>query len=69
MPVPSMRHPMKAHIRGYFCATVRSREPCSWSPQAEARAKELIGMGVGVKIVTIGKKAATYFKCAGTRCA
>ena len=31
-------------------------------PQAEARAKELIGMGVGVKVVTIGKKAATYFK-------
>ena len=32
------------------------------APQAEARAKELLGMGVGVKIVTIGKKAATYFK-------
>ena len=32
--------------------------------QAEARVKELIGMSIGVKVVTIGKKAATYFKCA-----
>ncbi len=31
--------------------------------QAEARVKELMGMSIGVKIVTIGKKAAVYFKC------
>ncbi len=35
--------------------------------QAEARVKELMGMSIGVKIVTIGKKAAVYFKCVSWR--
>ena len=34
-----------------------------YAMQAEARVKELMNMKVGVQIVTIGKKAATYFKC------
>ncbi len=53
----------KARRRGRLAALARALtcHACTFS-QSEARIKELMALGVAVKVVTIGKKVGSYYK-------